>query len=76
MIARDFYLNQLINKRHSSKIKIITGLRRSGKSYLLSEIYKKYLLDNGVDKNQIIIVELDDEANDELLEKGKLRNYI
>ena len=76
MIARDFYLNQLISKRHSSKIKIITGLRRSGKSYLLSEIYKKYLLDNGVDKNQIIIVELDDEANDELLEKGKLRNYI
>ena len=76
MIARDFYLNQLISKRHSSKVKIITGLRRSGKSYLLSEIYKKYLLDNGVDKNQIIIVELDNEVNDELLEKGKLRNYI
>ena len=76
MIARDFYLNQLISKRLSSKVKIITGLRRSGKSYLLSKIYKQYLLENGVNEDQIILVELDDEANDELLEKGKLRSYI
>lgn len=76
MIKRDFYLNQLISKRHSSKIKIITGLRRSGKSYLLSHIYKEYLLNDGVNENQIIIIELDDEKNDELLEKGKLRKYI
>lgn len=76
MIKRDFYLNQLISKRHSSKIKIITGLRRSGKSYLLSHIYKEYLLNDGVKENQIIIIELDDEKNDELLEKGKLRKYI
>lgn len=76
IIKRDFYLNQLISKRHSSKVKIITGLRRAGKSYLLTELYKQYLLDNGVSKDQIIIVELDDEANEELLEKGKLRKYI
>ena len=76
MIKRDFYLNQLIAKRHSSKIKIITGLRRSGKSYLLLQIYKKYLLDEGVNESQIIIIELDDEKNEELLEKGKLRTYI
>lgn len=76
MIERTFYLNQLISKRHSSKVKIITGLRRSGKSYLLSRIYKKYLLDNGVDEKQIILIELDDEANDKLLEKGNLRKYV
>jgi len=76
MIKRDFYLNQLISKRHSSKIKIITGLRRSGKSYLLSKIYKKYLINQGVEEKQIIIIELDDEKNDNLLEKGKLREHI
>lgn len=76
MIKRDFYLNQLISKKDTSKIKIITGLRRSGKSYLLSRLYKDYLLNNGVTNEQIIIVELDDEKNDALLEKGKLREYI
>ena len=76
MIKRDFYLNQLISKMNSPKIKIITGLRRSGKSYLLSKIFKKYLLDKGVNEDQIVVVELDDEKNDELLEKGKLRMYV
>ena len=76
MIERNFYLNQLISKRHSSKVKIITGLRRSGKSYLLSRLYKKYLLEQGVKEKQIILIELDDERNDELLEKGKLRKYV
>ncbi len=76
MIKRDFYLNQLIAKKNSSKIKIITGLRRSGKSYLLTRIYKDYLLNQGVNQNQIIIVEMDDEKNDDLLAKGNLRKYI
>ena len=76
MIKRDFYLNQLIAKRHSSKVKIITGLRRSGKSYLLLNIYKQYLLEDGIDEKQIIVVSLDDEENDILREKGKLREYV
>lgn len=76
MIKRDFYLNQLIAKRHSSKIKIITGLRRSGKSYLLTNIYKQYLLSSGVEEKQIIVISLDDEENDALREKGKLREYV
>lgn len=76
MIKRDFYLNQLISKRHSSKVKIITGLRRCGKSFLLLKIYKQYLIENRVNENQIIIVQLDDEENDALREKGKLREYI
>lgn len=76
LINRDFYLNQLIERKDSSKIKIITGLRRCGKSFLLSRIYKEYLNKQNITKNQIIIVELDDEKNDSLLEKGALRTYI
>lgn len=76
MIKRDFYLNQLIAKKQSSKVKIITGLRRAGKSYLLSHLYKDYLLKTGVKENEIIIIELDDEKNDELLKKDKLREYV
>lgn len=76
IIRRDQYLNQLISKRNSAKIKIITGLRRSGKSYLLSVIYKKYLLENKVKENQIILVELDDAKNDELLHDNKLISYV
>ena len=60
----------------TSKIKIVTGLRRSGKSYLLNTIFTNYLLSKGVDKSHIIFIELDDEKNEYLLEKGKLREYI
>lgn len=71
-IKRDFYLNQLIKRKDSKKIKIITGLRRSGKSYLLMTLYKNYLLMNGIKSGQIIQIELDDEKNDPLLKKGEL----
>lgn len=76
IIKRDYYLNQIISRMHSSKIKIITGLRRSGKSYLLNQLFRNYLLNNGVEKECIISVELDDEKNEILLEKGKLREYV
>lgn len=68
--TRDYYLKQFI-KKHSSKIKIVTGLRKSGKPYLLGVILKQHLIENGVKEEQIIDVELDDEKNDSLLEKGK-----
>ena len=64
------YLKQFI-KKHSSKIKIVTGLRKSGKSYLLGVIFKQHLIEKGVKEEQIIYVELEDEKNDSLLEKGK-----
>ena len=76
IIARDRYLNQLIECIGTSKIKIVTGLRRSGKSYLLNTIFTNYLLSIGVDKSHIIFIELDDEKNEYLLEKGKFREYI
>ena len=61
MINRNYYLKQLIEKKHSSKIKIVTGLRRSGKSYLLGVIFRQHLIENGVKEEQIIVVELDDD---------------
>jgi uncharacterized protein len=66
-IKRDLYLQHLIDKKDSPKVKIITGLRRSGKSYLLNTLYKNWLLHSGVVKGQIVSIELDDERNDALL---------
>ncbi len=53
-IKRDLYLNQLIDKENNGLVKVITGLRRSGKSYLLNILFKKHLLNEGIDKSQII----------------------
>ncbi|MDO4766442.1 MAG: ATP-binding protein [Eubacteriales bacterium] len=58
-IRRDSYLQQLITYRFDGLVKVITGIRRCGKSYLLKKIYKDYLLENGVKENQMIMIELD-----------------
>ena len=58
-IKRDSYLRQLISYRFDGLVKVITGIRRCGKSYLLKKIYRDYLLQNGVKEGQIITVELD-----------------
>lgn len=58
-IKRDSYLRQLISYRFDGLVKVITGIRRCGKSYLLKKIYRDYLLQNGVKEEQIITVELD-----------------
>ena len=76
MIDRDIYLNKLIDKMHGDRIKIITGVRRCGKSYLLKKIFVEYLKSIGVKDNQIIIVELDDDRFEELRDKKLLRQYV
>lgn len=58
-IKRDSYLQQLISYRFDGLVKVITGIRRCGKSYLLKNIYREYLLHNGVKREQIITIELD-----------------
>lgn len=59
IINRDKYLNQLIQKKNNGLIKIITGLRRCGKSYLLNKLYKDYLISNNIDQNKIISFSFD-----------------
>ena len=58
-IKRDYYLEQLINRRGNGLIKIVTGIRRCGKSFLLRTLFKNYLLENGVDKEHIIEMAFD-----------------
>src|SRR5699024_11125549 len=56
---RDYYLEQLIKRQHNGLIKVITGIRRCGKSYLLRTLFKKHLLENGVDEGHIIEMAFD-----------------
>lgn len=58
-IKRDIYLNQLKNYAWDGQVKVITGIRRCGKSYLLRTLYKNYLIESGVSENNIICIELD-----------------
>lgn len=62
-IKRDYYLNKLIMKRHNGLIKVITGIRRCGKSYLLFSLFKNYLLENGIDEHHIIEISFDSYEN-------------
>lgn len=76
-IARDLYLTKLKNKKNNKLIKIITGLRRSGKSYLLDPMFKNSLLADGVKEDHIIKVDLDSIENRELTTDGlNLYKYI
>ncbi len=75
-IKRDTYLNRLIERRENGLIKVITGIRRCGKSYLLFKLYYQYLLQTGVDSSRIICVPLDDENYKELHDSKKLSAYI
>ena len=75
-IKRSYYLNKQISKRNNKLIKIVTGIRRCGKSYLLDPIFKNYLLDNGVSENHIIKLELDSIENEEYTDPKKLYEYV
>ena len=71
-IKRNYYLNKLISKQNNKLIKIVTGIRRCGKSYLLDPIFRNYLLDNGVDENHIIKLEFDSIENEGYTNPKKL----
>ncbi len=66
--ARKQYLDQLIQKKDNGRIKVITGLRRCGKSYLLFTLYRQYLLDSGIQEDQIVMLALDE------IDNAKYRN--
>ena len=75
-IGRDFYLQKLIDRENNGLIKIITGIRRSGKSYLLNTIFCNYLSKKGIGDDHIIKVALDSEESIPLLRSMALTNYV
>ena len=76
MIKRDVYLQKLIKVKDNGFPKVITGVRRCGKSYLLKEIYKKYLIESGINEKNIIILELDNQKNSYYRDPIYLGDYI
>ena len=75
-IKRDVYLNKLISRKENGLIKIITGIRRCGKSYLLDPLFKNYLLESDVKEDHIIKLELDKEENKKYRDSHELNEYI
>ena len=75
-IERPIYLQRLIDRRHNGMIKIITGLRRSGKSYLLFTLFCQYLKEQGVDDTQIIKLDLENIYNERYRNPLPLLEYI
>ena len=75
-IKRDRYLNLLISKKHNGLIKVITGMRRCGKSYLLFNLFKDYLLSEGIEKNHIIEIAFDAYENKQFRDPDVLYPYL
>ena len=75
-INRDIYLNRLISSKHNSMIKVVTGMRRSGKSYLLFNIFVHHLKQCNIDDSHIILIDLEDRRNKDLRNPDNLLNYI
>ena len=75
-IRREHYLKELIDRMDNQLIKIITGIRRCGKSYLLNTIFKNYLIEQGNDEEHIIQLSLDENKNKKYLDPDDLDEYI
>ena len=75
-IRRDRYLNKLIAKKQNGMIKIVTGIRRCGKSYLLNHLFRQHLLASGVGEEDIVILSLDEDVNAKYRNPFELGKYI
>ena len=76
MIERKRYLDALIRRKWNGRIKVVTGIRRSGKSTLLFELFKDHLLEEGVREKNIILVALDDDINEKYRDPNELSAYV
>lgn len=76
IIRRDVYLNRIISKMENGLIKVITGIRRCGKSFLLFNLFHDYLIENGIEEKQIISIALDDDLFANYRDPDKLSKYI
>ena len=75
-IRRDIYLNKLISKKHNGLIKVVTGMRRCGKSYLLFNLFKEFLVNEGVNENHIIEIAFDSFENKKYRDPEVLFPYL
>lgn len=75
-IKRDHYLNKLIGHKKNGLVKIVTGIRRCGKSYLLFKLFRDHLISSGVKEDHIISVALDDYGNKHLLDPDELYRHV
>jgi len=75
-IKRDIYLDRLIRREKNGLIKVVTGVRRCGKSYLLFNLFHHYLLDKGIQENHIIEIALDDRSNKDLRDPDNMLKYV
>lgn len=73
---RNMYLDKLIRRKGNGMIKVITGIRRCGKTYLLFELFHQHLLASGVDKEHIIKIALDDRINKKYRDPDVLCEYV
>ena len=76
MIERKYYINQLLSCRWNGKVKIVTGIRRSGKSFLLSQLYREYLLNEGVGEDQIVMLDLEKKSQVKYRNPLTLYDYV
>ncbi len=76
IIKREIYLGKLQRSRGNGLIKIITGLRRSGKSFLLKQLFRQHLIDEGIGEDHIIIVDMESRKNEELKDPDRLLDWI
>lgn len=76
IIKRDTYLNKIITRRHNGMIKVITGMRRCGKSYLLFNLFAEYLKKEGVAEDHIIKIDLENRRNKELRDPDALLKHL
>ena len=75
-IQRNQYLQKIINRMHNGMVKVVTGIRRSGKSYLLLNLFYRYLIQSGVQRDHILIMEFDRRENRKYRNPDKLLDYL
>ena len=75
-IERNDYLDAIRKRQWNGRIKVITGLRRSGKSFLLFQMFRDFLIGQGVSERNVIAIALDREENRELTDPGRLYHYL
>ena len=72
IVKRDIYLNRIIERQNNGMVKVITGIRRCGKSFLLFRLYKEYLINSGISSDHIIEIALDGIESEDLHESLQL----